>query len=79
MDKIIAYPNAGGVAIVIPAPDCGLTLEQIAMKDVPQGVPYKFLFRSDIPLDRTFRNAWECDFSSPDGYGNPEGYAEGQK
>jgi hypothetical protein len=56
----IIYPTPeGGVAIIIPAPDCGLTIEQIAAKDVPAGVPYSIVDASDIPSDRTFRNAWE--------------------
>jgi hypothetical protein len=56
----IIYPTPeGGVAIIIPAPDCGLTIEQIAAKDVPAGVPYSIVNASDIPSDRTFRNAWE--------------------
>jgi hypothetical protein len=56
----IIYPTPeGGVAIIIPAPDCGLTLEQIAAKDVPAGVPFRIVEASDIPSDRTFRNAWE--------------------
>jgi hypothetical protein len=56
----IIYPTSeGGVAIIIPAPDCGLTPEQIAAKDVPAGVPYRIVSSADIPSDRTFRNAWE--------------------
>jgi len=47
------------VAIIIPAADCGLTIEQIAAKDVPFGVPFKIIDASTIPADRTFRNAWE--------------------
>ena len=59
MNQRIIYPtDDGGVAIVIPA-DCGLTIEEIATKDVPQGKPYKIVDGSDIPTDRTFRNAWE--------------------
>jgi hypothetical protein len=56
----IIYPTPeGGVAIIIPAPDCGLTIEEIAAKDVPAGVPFRIVDASDIPSDRTFRNAWE--------------------
>lgn len=59
-DKRIIYPTAdGGVAIIVPAPDCGLTIEEIARKDVPAGVDYRIVNASDIPTDRTFRNAWE--------------------
>lgn len=56
----IIYPTAeGGVAVIIPAPDCGLTLEQIAAKDVPAGLAYSVVESASIPSDRTFRNAWE--------------------
>ena len=57
--RIIYQTSEGGVAILIPAPGCGLTIEQIAEKDVPTGVPFKIVDASDIPTDRTFRNAWE--------------------
>ena len=60
MNQRIIYPNdEGGVPILIPAPECGLTIEEIAAKDVPTGKPYKIVDVSDIPTDRTFRNAWE--------------------
>jgi len=58
--KRILYPtDDGGVAIVIPAAECGLTIEQIAAKDVPAGKEYKIVDVSDIPTERLFRNAWE--------------------
>ena len=60
MNQRIIYPNdEGGVAIIIPAAECGLTIEEIAAKDVPEGKSYKIVDVADIPLDRTFRNAWE--------------------
>ena len=60
MNKRIIYPiDNGGVAIIVPALDCGLTIEEIAAKDVPQGKPYQIVDVADIPTDRTFRNAWE--------------------
>jgi len=58
-NKRIIYPNdEGGVSIVVPAPDCELSLEQIAGKDVPAGKPYQIVDASEIPDDRTYRNAW---------------------
>lgn len=61
MDKRIIYPtDEGGVAVIIPA-DCGLTIEQIAAKDVPAGKPYKIVDVADIPSDRSERAAWEVD------------------
>jgi hypothetical protein len=60
MNQRIIYPtDDGGVAVIIPAPDCGLTIEEIAEKDVPAGKPHKIVDAADIPADRTFRNAWE--------------------
>ena len=60
MDQRIIYPtDEGGVAVIIPAPDCGLTIEEIAAKDVPAGKPFKIVDVADIPSDRTFRAAWE--------------------
>jgi hypothetical protein len=60
MDKRIIYPNdEGGVSIIAPSANCGLTVEEIAAKDVPVGKPYKIVDVSEIPTDRTFRNAWE--------------------
>lgn len=56
----VIYPtDDNGVAVIIPAPECGLTIEQIAAKDVPTGKPFKIVNLSDIPEDRTFRAAWE--------------------
>jgi hypothetical protein len=60
MNQRIIYPTEeGGVAVIVPAPECGFTIEEIAAKDVPTGKPYKIVDVSDIPSDRTFRNAWE--------------------
>ena len=58
MNKRIIYPTDDGVAVIVPA-DCGLTIEEIAAKDVPAGASYKIVDVADIPEDRTFRNAWE--------------------
>jgi len=58
--KLIIYPNDdGGLSILTPAPECGLSIEEIAAKDVPAGKPFKIVDGADIPTDRTFRNAWE--------------------
>ena len=64
MDQRIIYPtDEGGVAVIIPAPEWlaqeGNTLEALAAKDVPAGKSFKIVDVSDIPSDRTFRDAWE--------------------
>ena len=64
MNQRIIYPtDEGGVAVIVPAAECGMTIEEIAAKDVPAGKPYKIIDAADIPADRTFRNAWTADFT----------------
>jgi len=64
----ILYPNSeGGVSVILPAGE--LSIEDVAQKDVPAGTPYLIVEDDVIPSDRTFRGAWEADFSNPDGYG----------
>jgi hypothetical protein len=69
--RIIYETPEGGVAILTPTPECLTThtIEEIAAKDVPAGVPYKIISVADMPTDRTFRNAWEADIAEPDGVG----------
>jgi len=62
MNQRIIYPtDDGGVAIIVPAPEylAEHTIEELAAKDVPAGKSFKIVDVSDIPTDRTFRNAWE--------------------
>jgi hypothetical protein len=55
MNKRIIYKTPdGGVAVIVPAD----TIEA-CIKDIPEGVEYAIVDKSDIPSDRTFRNAWE--------------------
>lgn len=57
--KSILYRNAsGGVVLLSPNLDCGLTLDQIAAKDVPAGAPYKIVTEADIPADFSQFNHW---------------------
>ena len=62
MDKRIIYKKDDGtVSIIVPITDSGLTVEQIALKDVPTGLKYKIVSVSEISSDRIFRNAWTID------------------
>lgn len=59
MNKRIIFPNDdGGVSIIVPSDNCGLTAEEIAAKDVPEGVAYQIIDVTDVSSDRSFRNAW---------------------
>jgi hypothetical protein len=62
MNQRIIFPSDdGGVSILIPTPEYleTHTIEELAAKDVPAGKPYQIVDASEIPEDRTFRNAWE--------------------
>lgn len=68
MNTRILFPNeSGGVSVIHPTGE--LPVEEVAQKDVPAGIPYLIISSDDVPTDRTFRDAWEADFSNPDGYG----------
>jgi hypothetical protein len=69
--RIIYATDEGGVVVLTPTPEClaERTIEEIAAKDVPAGVPYKIINVQDLPTDRTFRNAWEAQIDTPDGIG----------
>ena len=59
----IIYPNSeGGISIITPTGD--LPIEDVAQKDVPAGTPYVIVEDDTILTDRSFRDAWEADFSS---------------
>lgn len=72
-DKRIIYKqDTGRVSIIIPTPDAlqTMTIEEIALKDVPTGKPYKIVNVSEISSDRTFRDAWTINDSElTDGVG----------
>lgn len=64
MNQRIIYPNLeGGVCVIVPTPEAleTMTIEEIAAKDVPQGIEYKIIDVSELPFDRTFRNAWSWE------------------
>jgi hypothetical protein len=69
IDNVIVYKNGDFLALVVPTVECELSLQEIAIKDVPDGVAYKIIPKSSVPEDWEFRDAWEVDFSNPDGYG----------
>lgn len=70
--KVVVFKNqSGGLSILMPV-ECGLSLDEIARKDVPAGVPYKIIDRADLPSDRTYRDAWTIGEFEPDGVGEKQ-------
>ena len=70
--KVIYSQDNGQVAIMHPA-QCGMSISEIANKDIPAGVPYWIVPEEMIPTDRTFRELWRID---ADLAGEPSGYGE---
>jgi len=56
--RFVYTRDDGGVTVVCPADNCGLTLEQIKDKDCPKDRTVYTVDKSAIPSDRSFRNAW---------------------
>ncbi len=57
-DKNIVYTVDDCLVVVMPADNCGLTVEEIQAKDVPDGVTSYIVDHSSLPTDTNFQNAW---------------------
>ena len=51
--RIVYTQDDGTVAVIVPAVSV-----ELALKDVPTGKEYHIVDVTDIPTDRTFRDAW---------------------
>ena len=56
--RIIYIDDDGSVAVIIPSDNCSLTVEEIQAKDVPDGKTSYIINTTDVPTDRSFRDAW---------------------
>lgn len=68
MNRILFKNDDGGVSVIIPSDEAlqSHTIQEIAIKDVPgSGTPYWIVDASEIPSDRSNRNAWTIDESVP--------------
>ena len=71
MKAIIYQRSDGGVSIVHPAPNARRKgeadeqfIERIRQKDVPKDATnVRIVEDSEVPADRTFRNAWKADLT----------------
>lgn len=61
MDKRIIFTNPdGSVGIIVPAPNCPLSLDKIQAKDVPANASeVRQATVADLPVNRNYRNAWD--------------------
>jgi len=81
MKKIIFKNNDNTVGIITPARQALITfgIKAIAKKDTPEGLPYWIVDDSEIPTDRSMRNAWfiDDDAGEPNGIGSKSNSFEG--
>jgi len=61
MKRIIFQNESGGLSVIIPTESV-----ELALKDVPEGVPYEIVEDDAIPADRFFRNAWVANGAAVD-------------
>lgn len=64
MNQVIIYKQDNGVVAIIRPTEEALALygiDAIAKKDVPAGKKYKIILATDVPADRTERDAWTVD------------------
>lgn len=65
MHQRIIYQNPNNtVSFLIPVLDSGLTIQQIAEKDVPAGRPWRIVSATELP-QLSSRNRWEWTESGP--------------
>lgn len=69
MTHAIIFPRDGGGIVIGYVADKSTPIAEIARKDVPAGKPYLLVPDEQLPRDHTFFDAFEADFSNPDGYG----------
>lgn len=75
--KYIIYPNPERPGVCLITPTGILSVEETARKDVPAGLPYLIVEDIELPDGgrAEFFEAWDADFSNPDGYGiGPEAW-----
>ena len=56
--RFIYTRDDGGLTIVTPADNTNLTLDEIKTKSCPSGKIIYTVYKSAIPTDRSFRDAW---------------------
>ena len=56
--RFLYTDDNGTLCIVIPADNTDLTLDQIKAKDCPSDKTVYTVSKSEIPTDRSFRDAW---------------------
>lgn len=65
VEKFAVFPHneKGSVALLAPAPNSSLSLEEILKKDIPAGRPHFMIHRDELPdTGVLFIEAWAADY-----------------
>jgi len=66
-NQVIIHPGSGdSVIVTFPTPDylTSHTIQDVVNLVVAPGEPYEIINRSQLPVNGSFRDAWEADFSN---------------
>ena len=63
MSNVVLFMHEGSLQMLIPAENSNLSLQEIINKDIPEGCEHRIVDSSEIPLDRTFRDAWDLSLN----------------
>jgi hypothetical protein len=70
MTKLVFYPNNDGGVTMIRPDLREISAYQCGRKSAPKDAPFVIVNEGDVPFNNLqYYNAWEVDFSNPDGYG----------
>lgn len=61
MDVIIYKQDDGSVAVMSPSNTCGMTMQQIADKDVPEKCEWRVVKTTELPSNNEYFDAWRYD------------------
>jgi hypothetical protein len=72
---ILVRQENGSVSLGVPTEEVlqKYTIEKVALKDVPAGLPFWIVPQESVPTDHEFFNAWEIDeevLGPPHGHGS---------
>ena len=66
MEQRIIYTDSDGSLMCVSLPSGTQAIDEIAQTVVPGAMRYSIVDAAELPADRTFRAAWEADFSDAD-------------
>ena len=61
LNKRIIWTNQNGGTSILAPVESGLSIDEIAAKDVPPGAQWQVVDVATIPTDRVFRDAWKIN------------------